>query len=65
MKTIGEYLVEDGAITPAQVKAALARQREMATRGEKKRFGEVLLDMHLVRTDQLQRAIDRQQLERT
>lgn len=65
MKTIGEYLVEDGAITATQVETALARQREMATRGEKKRFGEVLLDMRLVTADQLQRAIDRQQLERT
>ncbi|HEX9436540.1 MAG TPA: hypothetical protein VGA16_05195 [Candidatus Limnocylindria bacterium] len=65
MKTIGEYLVEDGAITPTQVETALAKQRDIAARGEKKRFGEVLLEMRLVSTDQLQRAIDRQQLERT
>lgn len=65
MKTIGEYLVEAGVLTPAQVEMTLERQRAMASRGEKKRFGEVLRDMGLVTEAQLQAAIDRQQLERT
>lgn len=65
MKTIGEYLVEDGVLTPTQVETVLARQKDMAARGERKRFGEVLLDMDLVTGDQLQAAIDRQQIERT
>lgn len=65
MKTIGEHLVDDGVLTPTQVETALARQKDMAARGERKRFGEVLLDMRLVTTDQLQAALDRQQLERT
>ncbi len=65
MKTIGEYLVEDGALTSAQVETVLARQKDMAARGERRRFGEVLLEMRLVTAGQLQAAIDRQQLERT
>lgn len=64
MKTIGEYLVDDGALTPTQVETVLARQKEMAARGERKRFGEVVLEMRLVTPAQLQAAIDRQQLER-
>ena len=64
MKTIGEYLVEDGALTSAQVETVLARQKDMAARGERRRFGEVLLEMRLVTAGQLQAAIDRQQLER-
>jgi mannitol/fructose-specific phosphotransferase system IIA component len=65
MRTIGEYLLEDGAVTPTQVEAALERQRAMAARGEKKRLGEILLEMGVITADQLQAAIDRQQLERT
>ena len=65
MKTIGEYLIEDGVLTPTQVEAVLERQKAMAARGEKKRFGEVLLEMRLATTQQLQMAIDRQLLERT
>lgn len=65
MKTIGQYLVEDGVLTPAQVDSALERQRAMASQGQQKRFGEVLLDMRLVTPAQLQAAIDRQQRERT
>lgn len=64
MKTIGEYLVDDGALTPTQVETVLARQKDMAARGERKRFGEVLLEMRLVTPAQLQAAIDRQQRER-
>lgn len=65
MKNIGEYLVEAGALTAAQVETVLARQREMVARGDRKRFGEVLLEMRLVSADQLQAAIDRQQRDRT
>jgi mannitol/fructose-specific phosphotransferase system IIA component len=65
MKTLGEYLLEDGVVTPTQIESALERQREMAARGDRKRLGEILLDMGLVTKEQLQAAIDRQQLERT
>lgn len=65
MKTIGQYLVDDGVLTAAQVDVVLERQRAMASRGEQRRFGEVLLDMRLVTPAQLQAAIDRQQRERT
>ena len=65
IKTLGEYLVEDGALTDAQVERVLARQREMAAAGDRKRFGEVVLELGLASTEQLQRALDRQLLERT
>ncbi len=65
MKTLGEYLIEDGAVTSTQVDGALERQRQLAARGERKRLGEVLIEMRLLSRDQLQRALDRQQLERT
>lgn len=65
MKHVGEYLVEAGVLTPTQVETVLARQKDMAARGESKRFGEVVLAMGLATAEQLQAAIDRQQLERT
>jgi hypothetical protein len=65
VKTIGQYLVDEGVLTPAQVDAALERQRAMASRGEQRRFGEVLLEMRLATAAQVQAAIDRQQRERT
>lgn len=65
MKTLGEYLIEDGVLTGAQLQRALARQHELHGRGEKKRIGEVLLEMQLVTEEQLQLALDRQQVERT
>lgn len=65
MKSLGEYLIEDGVITGAQLQRALARQHELHGRGEWKRIGEVLLELGLVTEEQLQRALDRQQLERT
>lgn len=65
MKTLGEYLIEDGVVTPAQLQRALARQHELYGRGEKKRIGEVLLELGLLTEEQLQLALDRQQLERT
>jgi hypothetical protein len=65
MRTLGEYLMEDGVLTHAQVQRALAHQHELHSRGERKRIGEVLLELGLVTEPQLQRALDRQQLERT
>lgn len=65
MKHVGEYLIEAGVLTPAQVEAVLARQKDMAARGETKRFGEVVLALGLATSQQLQGAIDRQQRERT
>jgi hypothetical protein len=57
--------VDDGVLTPTQVETVLARQREMAARGQQKRFGEIVSEMRLATPEQLQRALDRQQLERT
>lgn len=65
MRTLGEYLIEDGVLTEEQMQRALARQHEVHASGERKRIGDVLLEMRLVTEDQLQEALDRQQLERT
>lgn len=65
MKTLGEYLIDEGALTAADMQRALARQHELNANGERKRIGDVLLDMKLVTQEQLQQALDRQQLERT
>lgn len=63
-KPLGEYLIDDGALTDEDLQRALAHQHELHANGERKRIGEVLLDMRLVKQGQLQRALDRQQLER-
>ena len=65
MRTLGEYLVEDGALTEEQMQRALARQHELQARGDRKRIGDVLLELGLVTAEQLQAALDRQQLGRT
>ncbi len=65
MRTLGEYLIEDGVLTRAQVDAALARQREIASGGRPKRFGEVLREIGLATEAQVQAALDRQERERT
>ena len=64
MKSFGDYLVEDGVLTPTQVETVLARQRDLNARGESKRFGEIVLDMRLATEAQVQAALDRQRRER-
>ena len=64
IKTLGEYLIEDGVLTKEQVDRALARQREMSARGDTKRLGDIALEMGLITREQLQSAVARQQKDR-
>jgi hypothetical protein len=43
----------------------LARQKELAAAGQRKLFGALVVEMGLAPADAVQRAVDRQQLERT
>lgn len=63
MKHLGEYLIEDGALTREALDAALARQRQQQG-GQAKRIGDVLLEMGAVSPQQIQRAVQRQQRDR-
>ena len=60
---IGEYLIEQGLLTPAQLERALSRQRELAGRGQRRLLGQTLIEMKLVDRETLDRAITRQIIE--
>lgn len=60
---IGEYLIEQGLLTPPQLESALARQRELAARGQRRLLGQTLIEMNLVDRETLDRAITRQIIE--
>ncbi len=60
---IGEYLIEQGLLTPSQLESALTRQRELAGRGQRRLLGQTLLEMKLVDRETLDRAITRQIIE--
>jgi signal transduction histidine kinase len=60
---IGEYLMEQGLLTSSQLEAALARQREMAERGQQRLLGQTLVEMRLVDHETLDRAVTRQIIE--
>jgi hypothetical protein len=51
---IGEFFVRTGRMTPDQVEQILRAQKE----GDKRRFGEIALALHLVGDDSLKRFID-------
>lgn len=51
----GEYLTRTGYITDAQLQAALHRQHDLPP-GERQTLGQILLDMHVVTRQQLDRA---------
>ncbi len=42
---IGDYLVEEGHITPEQLQQVLAAQREAAANGTPKKFGDVIVEL--------------------
>ena len=65
MRVLGEHFIEQGILNQAKVDMALARQRDLAARSERKRLGEILLEMGLVTPQQLLSALDHQQQERT
>lgn len=54
---IGRYLVETGALTEADLARALAKQAELQARGERKRLGDVLLEMGLISEARLEQAL--------
>ncbi len=60
---IGEYMLEQGLISPEQLEAALDRQRSFSVRGEHRLLGQTLVEMGLVDRETLDRAINRQIIE--
>jgi len=60
---IGEYMIEQGLLTTAQLETALARQREMSERGQRRLLGQTLVEMKLVDRETLDRAVTRQIIE--
>jgi signal transduction histidine kinase len=60
---IGEYLLEQGLLTPAQLEEALTRQKVLSQRGTRQLLGQTLLEMGVVERETLDRAINRQILE--
>jgi signal transduction histidine kinase len=60
---IGEYLIEQGLLTSGQLEAALARQREMSERGQRRLLGQTLVEMKMVDHETLDRAVTRQIIE--
>jgi signal transduction histidine kinase len=45
---IGEYLIEQGLLTPEQLELALKRQRELRDQGQHRLTGEILVEMALI-----------------
>ena len=60
---IGEYLMEQGLLTGSQLEAALARQREMSDRGQRRLLGQTLVEMKMVDHETLDRAVTHQIIE--
>jgi signal transduction histidine kinase len=57
---IGEYLIEQGLLTPEQLDLALERQRELREQDESRLTGEILVDMGFVDREVLDGVINRQ-----
>jgi signal transduction histidine kinase len=57
---LGEYLVKRGIISDAQLKQALAYQKDAASRGEARLLGQALLDLHFVDRPTLDTAVTEQ-----
>lgn len=60
---LGEYLVDQGLLSPQQLTVALQRQEELAGRGQRRLLGQTLIDMELLDRETLDRAITRQIIE--
>ncbi len=60
---IGQYMIEQGVLTEAQLAQALARQKELAAAGQTRLLGQTLIEMGLVDRETLDRAITRQIIE--
>ncbi|MEX0787261.1 MAG: ATP-binding protein [Anaerolineales bacterium] len=57
---IGEYLLEQGLLQPAQLERALQEQRKLGEKGTRRLLGQTLLEMGLVDRETLDRAVTRQ-----
>ena len=60
---IGEYLLEQGLLKADQLETALARQKQMSERGQRRLLGQTLVEMKLVDRETLDRAVTRQIIE--
>jgi signal transduction histidine kinase len=60
---IGEYLIEQGLLTPERLDRALRRQKELTEKGKHRLLGQTLVEMELVDRETLDRAITRQIIE--
>ena len=56
LSRFGEFLMKKGYITSAQLDAALQRQRDMAAGGTRETLGQVLLEMQVMKREQLELA---------
>lgn len=57
VKRLGQILVENDIITPAQLNAAIEKQTDLRRKGSLRFLGEILIDEGLCRTDRLVEAI--------
>lgn len=57
---IGEYLLEQGLLQPAQLERALHEQRKLNQQGTRRLLGQTLIEMGLVDRETLDRAVTRQ-----
>jgi hypothetical protein len=62
-KFIGNYLLEDNALTLKDLDRALARQLELGFRDQPMKLGDVLIELGLITRAQLERALERQARE--
>ncbi len=60
---IGEYLMDQGLLSPDQLERALRRQKQLADQGKRRLLGQTLVEMELVDRETLDRAITRQIIE--
>jgi len=60
---IGEYLLEQGLLDPAQLEEALKRQRQLHQQGARQLLGQTLIEMGMVDKETLDRAVTRQIIE--
>lgn len=60
---IGDYLIERGALTQADLDRALARSKELAQQGKPRLVGQVLLDLGMVDRETLDQVITEQILQ--
>jgi len=60
---IGDYLLEQGLLTPDQLQTALERQKAQTAQGQHRLLGQTLIEMAFLDRETLDRAITRQIIE--